>query len=121
MRPYEVMLILDSTVEEGVVDGAVTRLKELVDARSGKTGQVAKWVRRRFAYEMKHRNEGYYALVEITVDPAAVADLDRALTLSDDIVRHKIVRVPEVIAGRTSPASNSEPSENAGESTGENS
>jgi small subunit ribosomal protein S6 len=111
MRPYEVVLILEADADDATVDGAVTRLKDLVGTKGGTTGQVEKWGRRRFAYELKHRHEGYYALVEMTVDPAAIADIDRMLTLSDDIVRHKIIRIPESVAGRARPALNTEATE----------
>lgn len=106
MRPYEVMLILESAAEDAVVDGVITRVKDLVTDKGGTTGQVEKWGRRRFAYELKHRWEGYYVLLEFATEPNVVADLDRMLLLSDDVVRHKIVRLPETIAGRERPALN---------------
>ena len=118
MRPYEVMLILEADADDATVDGAITRLKDLVGAKEGTMGQVAKWGRRRFAYELKHRHEGYYSLLEMTVEPAAIADIDRMLTLSDDIVRHKIVRIPESVAGRARPALQIEATEEVAESIG---
>lgn len=117
MRPYEVVLILDSTVEDSAVDGVVGRVRETLAARDGHVGQVEKWGRRRFAYEMKHRWEGYYALVEANAEPQAIADVDRMLLLSDDVIRHKIVRVPESVAGRSRQASNKK-AEQSADSTG---
>jgi len=107
MRPYEVVLILESSAEDSTVQGVVDRVKNSIAPQGGTLGQVHKWGRRRFAYELKHRWEGYYALAEINTIPESVAELDRVLTLSDDVVRHKIVRVPEVVAGRKQPASSS--------------
>ena len=118
MRPYEVVLILDSAVEESSVDGVVDRVKDLVKSKGGQLGQVEKWGRRRFAYEMKHRWEGYYALAELTAEPQVVADLDRMLQLSDDVIRHKIVRIPDAVAGRPRQASNPDATEAVAESTG---
>lgn len=118
MRPYEVMLILDSAVEDTTIDNVVSRITDIVTAKGGTVGQVAKWGRRRFAYEMNHRLEGYYALVDVTSAADGVADLDRALTLSDDVVRHKIVRLPDSIAGREKPAPNQDASEEVSASTG---
>lgn len=119
MRPYEVVLILDSAAAEEDVDNVVTRIKGVLPEGKGKVGQIEKWGRRRFAYEMKHRWDGFYALVELTAEPEVVAELDRMLLLSDDIVRHKVVRVPDAVAGRPRPASISQPAEEA-ESTGAN-
>lgn len=118
MRPYEVMLILDSTVEEAAVDAVLQKLKDTAAAKDGKVGQIDKWGRRRFAYELKHRWEGYYTLVELSAQPQAVAEIDRMLQLHDDVVRHKIVRLPDAIAGRPRQASNPEAAEKAAESTG---
>lgn len=118
MRPYEVMLILESSVDDAAVDAVISRVKELVANQKGTTGQVEKWGRRRFAYELKHRWEGYYALVEVTIEPTAIAELDRALMLSDEVIRHKIIRIPESVAGRTRPALNINATEDVAESTG---
>jgi len=113
MRPYEVIVIFDSAADEASIDGTITRIKEFVVTKDGKTGQVEKWGRRRFAYELKHRWEGYYTLLEVTMDATVVADVDRMMTLSDDIIRHKIVRIPESVAGRARPAMNAAPAEEA--------
>ncbi len=118
MRPYEVVLILDSGADDALIDGVVKRVKDSLNTSNGKVGQIEKWGRRRFAYEMRHRWEGYYALVEFNAEPNVVADLDRMLLLSDDVVRHKIVRIPETIAGRSRQASNSTSSADAAVSTG---
>lgn len=108
MRPYEVMIILDSSVEDATVDQAVTRVRDTVTAAQGTVGEVEKWGRRRFAYEMQHRNEGYYTLVQFSSAPSDIAELDRVLTLADEILRHKIVRIPDSVVGRTKPSSSSE-------------
>ena len=50
------------------------------------------WGKRRFAYEIEHLSEGYYALVTFEAEPGAVNDVDRALSLSDNVLRHKFIR-----------------------------
>ncbi len=104
MRPYEVVLILDAAAQEDAVDATIDRVKSIVSDQKGKVGQVEKWGRKRFAYEMKHRWEGNYSLVEFSASPEAVSELDRALLLSDDVLRHKIVRIPDAVAGQPRPA-----------------
>lgn len=119
MRPYEVVLILEASAEEETVDATVNRVKEVVTAQSGKVGQVEKWGRKRFAYELNHRWEGNYTLVEFSAKPNAIAELDRVLSLSDEVVRHKIVRIPESVVGQPRPSISSK-SEDA-RATGEGS
>ncbi|HUQ40498.1 MAG TPA: 30S ribosomal protein S6 [Acidimicrobiales bacterium] len=103
LRPYEVMVILDAGLEEDALRASVDRLTDLISAQGGTPGRVDRWGRRRFAYEMNHRWEGYYVLVEATAEPAAMAAADRMLHLADEVLRHKIIRLPDEVAGRGRP------------------
>lgn len=100
MRPYEVMFIVDAGLEEDAIRAVTDRTTEAMRARGANVGRVERWGRRRLAYEVRHRNEGYYVLVEMTAEPTVVADLDRILRLTDEVIRHKVVLVPEKAAGR---------------------
>jgi small subunit ribosomal protein S6 len=101
VRPYETMIIFDPEVEEADIQGALDRALEVVRSNGGTTGTVDRWGRRTLAYEMNHKREGYYVVAEFTAEPKASAELDRFLVLADEVMRHKIVRVPEQVAGRT--------------------
>ena len=98
MRPYEVVIIYDPGLEEDAIRAAVDRSTELVRARGGNPGRVDRWGKRRLAYEIRHQREGYYVLLEANAEPAAMAELDRALSLADDVLRHKVIRVPDRVA-----------------------
>ena len=100
MRPYEVMVILDARLEDEVIRAAVDRSTQVIRAGGGTPGKVDRWGKRRFAYELRHQSEGYYVVIEATAEPAAMADLDRMLHLADEVVRHKIIRLPDKVAGR---------------------
>ena len=95
MRPYEVMVILDATLEESAVQAVVNRTTDLLTGSGGAVARVDKWGKRRFAYEIDHRVEGYYVLLEVTLETDGVDELDRYLRLADEVIRHKIVRMPE--------------------------
>jgi small subunit ribosomal protein S6 len=110
MRPYEVMIILDAGLEEDAIRASLDRATQIIRSNGGNPGRVDRWGKRRFAYELKHRWEGYYVLLEATAEPAAMAELDRALHLADEVVRHKVIRLPERVAGRAArPASGGSP------------
>ena len=100
MRPYEVMIILDAGLEEDAIRASLDRATQIIRSNGGNPGRVDRWGKRRFAYELKHRWEGYYVLLEATAEPVAMAELDRALRLADEVVRHKVIRLPERVAGR---------------------
>jgi small subunit ribosomal protein S6 len=115
VRPYEIVIILDASLDEEAIRGLVDRATDAIRARGGNPGRVDRWGKRRFAYELKHRSEGYYVLVEVTAEPGALADVDRMLSLADEVLRHKVIRLPEAAAGlRSTP-----PPEAAGAAEGE--
>lgn len=100
MRPYEVMIIFDPSLEEDAVRAEVDRSTELIRTRGGTPGRVERWGKRRLAYEIRRQREGAYVVLEAEAEPATMADLDRALTLADGVLRHKVVRMPEKAVGQ---------------------
>ena len=95
MRPYEVVVILEPNLEESQVQAILNKNTEQLQAGGATVNKVDKWGKRRFAYEIAKKTEGFYVLLDITSEPAPMADLDRSLRLADDVLRHKIVRLPE--------------------------
>ena len=106
MRHYEVMVILDAGLEEDGIREIVDRATQAITSNGGTVDKVDRWGKRRFAYEVHHRSEGYYVLVEATAEPAAVDSVDRVLGLADEVIRHKVIRLPEKAVGKaaSSPA-----------------
>jgi small subunit ribosomal protein S6 len=92
MRRYEVMVILDPSLEDKDAKAAVDRYLTTVSSRGGEIQNVDHWGKRRFAYEIRHINEGYYTVVALDAEPAAVDELSRVLGLADEVIRHKVVR-----------------------------
>ena len=94
MRNYEVMTIHRPEFVEDDVRLKVKEIEELLKARGAEITDSDFWGKRRFAYEINHIREGYYSVVQFALDdPSTVLeDLDRALALSDAVVRHKVVR-----------------------------
>ena len=95
MRPYEVMIILDPALEEAAVQAQVDRVTELMSSGGAEPGRVDRWGKRRLAYEIDHHREGTYLLVEARGEPGSLDVLDRALHLTDEVLRHKVVRLPD--------------------------
>jgi small subunit ribosomal protein S6 len=95
MRPYEVMAIFEATTEPTVIQGVIDRALDVIRSTGGNPGAIDRWGKRTFAYEVNHKREGYYVVIEFSAGTQTVADLDRMLGLADEIVRHKIVRLPE--------------------------
>jgi small subunit ribosomal protein S6 len=99
MRPYEVMVIFDAELEDSDVRAAVERSTRLIQSKGAELGYVDFWGKRRFAYRLKHRWEGYYVVFQARAEPAAMDELNRTLALADEVLRHKVLRIPEVAYG----------------------
>jgi small subunit ribosomal protein S6 len=105
VRPYEIAVIFDVDTEENIIRETIDRIAETVRAGGGTPGRVDRWGRRGFAYEVKHRSEGYYVFVEVVSEPAAVLEVGRTLALADAVLRHRVIRQPDhVVARRSVPA-----------------
>lgn len=100
MRHYEIVIIFEASLDESVIRQITDRVNATIQAGDGVTGQVTRWGRRTFAYELAHRHEGYYLILEVAAEPGTVAEIDRILALSDEVLRHKVIRQPERVLSR---------------------
>jgi small subunit ribosomal protein S6 len=101
MRAYELMVILDGDLDESAAHGWTRTITDQIAARGGKVhGAVDWWGRRRFAYPIKHKTEGYYAVFNLVAEPGSLDDFERSLRLADDVVRHKLMHLPSAEAAR---------------------
>jgi small subunit ribosomal protein S6 len=100
MRAYELMVIIDSEVDDAGVTAVNSRITELVANDDGKVASTDVWGKRRFAYPIKHKLEGIYVVHEIVTPASNLDETDRYLRLADEVVRHKIVRLPDNEAAR---------------------
>jgi small subunit ribosomal protein S6 len=112
VRPYEIVVIFDAGLDEQAIRDATDRVVENVKSRGGSPGQIDRWGKRTLAYEIAHRREGYYVVIEAAAEPDAVAEVDRLLRLDDEVIRHKILRKVEKTA-RPPKAAASSPAEAA--------
>jgi small subunit ribosomal protein S6 len=92
LRNYELMVILDPDLEERTVAPSLDAYLNLVRQDGGSVEKVDVWGRRRFAYEVRKKTEGIYAVVELTAEPATVKELDRQLGLNESVLRTKVLR-----------------------------
>ncbi|HVS67045.1 MAG TPA: 30S ribosomal protein S6 [Mycobacteriales bacterium] len=92
MRHYELMVILDPDLEERTVQPSLEQFLGVIRQAGGTVDKLDVWGRRRLSYEISHKVEGIYAVIDITADPAAVKELDRQLNLNEAVLRTKVLR-----------------------------
>ncbi len=95
MRHYEIMVILDGSLEERTVAPSLDQYLNVIRTAGGSVEKLDVWGRRRLAYEINKKSEGIYAVIDLQATPAAVAELDRQLRLNELVLRTKVIR-PEV-------------------------
>jgi small subunit ribosomal protein S6 len=92
MRHYELMVILDPDLEERTVAPSLDQFLGVVRQGGGTVEKVDVWGRRRLAYEIAHKVEGIYAILDVTAEPTTVKELDRQLNLNEAVLRTKVLR-----------------------------
>ncbi len=101
MRAYEFMVILEGDLDETAAQGWVKTLTEGITKAGGSVhGKPEWWGRRQFAYPINKKQYGYYAVFHVVAPGGALDDLERQLRIADDVVRHKLLRLPEAEATR---------------------
>ena len=100
MRAYEMMVICDGDLDESTVAGVINKVTAQIESDGGTVVKTDKKGRQRFAYEINHKTEGFYVVFEIEAEPGALDGVDRNLRLADEVVRHKIIRLPDSEAHR---------------------
>lgn len=92
MKAYELMLMLNPTLEEEARDAVLQKVQELITADGGVVDNVDPWGKRRLAFEIEKLDEGDYVVVDFRTEPAAIAEIDRVLHITDPVMRYMLVR-----------------------------
>ncbi|WP_027717108.1 30S ribosomal protein S6 [Desulfovirgula thermocuniculi] len=93
MRSYETMYILKPELSEEAVGELVDKFKNLVENHGGEVTKLEKWGKRRLAYEIAHRREGFYVVMQFKAAPEVAQELDRVFRITEDVLRHIIVKM----------------------------
>ncbi|MFT4127110.1 MAG: 30S ribosomal protein S6 [Gordonia sp. (in: high G+C Gram-positive bacteria)] len=92
MRHYELMVILDPSLDERTVAPSLDTFLNVVRKDGGKIDKVDIWGKRRLAFEIAKHSEGIYAVIDINAEPQTVSELDRQLKLNESVLRTKVLR-----------------------------
>ena len=92
MRAYEVMYIIRPDLDEEQTNAVIEKFKSLIENNGGEITKLDKWGKRKLAYEIKHSREGFYVLILLNGEPNTVAELDRVFRITDEVLKHIILR-----------------------------
>jgi small subunit ribosomal protein S6 len=98
LREYEVLYIVRADIDDDKVQDAVKRVNTVIERSGGTLERTNLWGKRKLAYEVKHQKEGSYVLQDFQIAPERVPELEAALKITEEVLRHLIVRKPEKVA-----------------------
>jgi small subunit ribosomal protein S6 len=87
------MVILDPEADEASVNGIADRITGILSERGGEVTSVDRWGRRKLAFEIERKTEGYFLVVAFSAESDSLDELDRVLSLADEVIRFKVVRL----------------------------
>ena len=94
MRKYEVIFIV-KPMEEEATNAVVEKFTKLIADNGGTVDSEDRWGKKRLAYEIKDCTEGYYVLLNVTAVPACVAEADRVMKITEELLKHMIVKAED--------------------------
>lgn len=92
MRKYEIMVIIDPDVDDRQVTPLIERHTKVITDGDGTVDNVDVWGRRRLAYEINKKPEGIYVVLNVSCEPSVVSEMDRLMTIDEQIMRTKVMR-----------------------------
>lgn len=94
MINYEIIFIVDPTLDDEMKEKTVETVKEIISTE-GEVKNTEIWGLRKLEYPIEKKTEGYYAVIDFQAEPTLPKELDRRLRISDNVIRHLIVNKDE--------------------------
>ncbi len=85
---YETTFIVNAALDDGQIDGVIEKVKDVIAKNGGEVRDLAKWGRKRFAYSIKKKNNGFYVVCEFNAPGEVVAKLERHYQLDENVIRY---------------------------------
>jgi len=95
MNKYELIYVIDTAVEESARNELIARFNGMIEQDGGKVEKVEEWGKRRLAYTINYKTEGYYVLVNFTANAELPREIERVMQINESILRYLTVKVEE--------------------------
>lgn len=103
MNQYEVMYVIDTALEDSARTELINRFSELVTKNGGEVDRVDEWGKRRLAYAINYKTEGYYVLMYMSAPSELPRELERNFKISDACIRYLVTRLEGEIPAKREP------------------
>ena len=103
MNQYEVMYVIDAALEDSARVELINRFSDLVKKNGGEIDRVDEWGKRRLAYAINYKTEGYYVLMYVKAPSDLPRELERNLQIADSVLRYLVVRYEGEVPAKREP------------------
>jgi small subunit ribosomal protein S6 len=91
MRNYEIMILLDSGLQEEEISALIEKIQQTITTNQGKVIKVNQWGKRKLAYEIKGYQEAIYTIIDFELEPEHIADIEKSIKFDEKIIRYLLV------------------------------
>ena len=103
MNQYEVMYVIDAALEDSARNELINRFSELVQKNGGEVERVDEWGKRRLAYAINYKTEGYYVLMYVKAPADLPREIERNLQISEQVLRYLVIRYEGALPTKREP------------------
>jgi len=103
MNQYEIMYVIDAALEDSARNELINRFSELVQKNGGEVERVDEWGKRRLAYAINYKTEGYYVLMYVKAPADLPREIERNLQISEQVLRYLVIRYEGQLPAKREP------------------
>jgi len=103
MNKYEVMYVIDATLEESARNELISYFSGIVEKNAGTIDRIDEWGKRRLAYAINYKTEGYYVLMYIQAPSELPRELERNFQINDNVLRYLVIRYEGELPAKREP------------------
>ena len=93
MNKYQLLFIIDNSIDDEAKDAVIEKFSSLIQELGGTVGMLDKWGTRKYAYPINFKTEGYYVLMQFEAAPTVPTEIDRQMRINDNVVRQLITKM----------------------------
>ncbi len=95
MNKYEALYVIDAAMEDQARADLIALFQKLATHNGAEIEKVDEWGKRRLAYPINFKNEGYYVLMQFSAKPEFPRELERNFQINENIMRYLVTRIEE--------------------------
>ena len=94
-RSYESVVVIDSSLGDQEIEQQIEKITAMVSEGKGEVKEIQRWGRRKIAYEIRGKSEGYYTMLRFAAAPELIEALERAFRLNESVLRHMVLKTSD--------------------------